>query len=72
MINLEWQRERDPITCLMHHVMYDGSKRVATIKNTGRGARRFEVQINKNSPWHRRNLQSAKNDCEFVYINTKR
>lgn len=71
---LKWFRERDHSTCEMVHVMYDMDlgRKVATVKNGGRGARRFEVQIKQNVPWHRRNLQSAKVDCEFVYLNTKR
>lgn len=70
---LKWLRERDSATCQMIHIMYDmkiGCK-VATIKNNGRGTRRFEVQIKRNHPWHRRSLTSAKNDCEFVYLNTR-
>lgn len=69
---LKWQRERNTSTCEMIHVMYDGSKKVATIRNVRRGARNFEVQIRDSMPWHRRNLTSAKGDCEFVYLNTKR
>ena len=69
---LQWYRERDSVTCAMYHVMYDGGKKIATIKNNGRGARRFEVQIKNNVPWHRRSLTSAKKDCEYVYTYTKR
>lgn len=69
---IKWTRERDPKTCENRHVMYDGTWPVATIRNTGRGPRRFEVQIKQNVPWHRRSLKSAKSDCEFVYCNTKR
>ena len=69
---ITWHRERDSVTCESVHKMYDGSNQVATIRNNGRGPRRFEVQIKQNSPWHRRSLTSAKKDCEWVYINTKR
>lgn len=67
-----WQRERNPVTCENVHIMYDGMRKVAMIRNRGKGPRRFEVQIKENTPWHRRSLTSAKNDCEFVYLNTKR
>jgi len=69
---LTWYRERDTVTCEMAHIMYEDGRKIAVIRNTGRGARRFEVQIKQNTPWHRRSLKSAKNDCEFVYLNTKR
>ena len=72
MTKLIWYRERDPVTCQMSHIMYDGGQKVAVVRNNGKGARRFEVQIKQNSPWHRRKLESAKSDCEFVYLNTKR
>lgn len=72
MNGLRWFRERNSDTCENIHVMYDGSRQVATIRNVGKGPRRFEVQIKKNSIWHRRSLQSAKSDCEWVYLNTKR
>lgn len=69
---LKWQRERNTDTCEMVHVMYDGSSKIATIRNVHRGVRQFQVQIRTNSPWHRRSLKAAKGDCEFVYLNTKR
>ena len=72
MNGLRWLRERDSNTCENIHVMYDGPRQVATVRNNGKGPRRFEVQIKTNSPWHRRSLQSAKNDCEWVYLYTKR
>ena len=67
---LRWQKERNPKTCEMVHVMYDDSTKVATVRNVHRGTRHFEVQICDSMPWHRRNLTSAKGDCEFVYLNT--
>jgi hypothetical protein len=72
MMEIRWLRERDTTTCENIHIMYDGPFQIATIRNKGKGPRRFEVQIKKNTPWHRRSLQSAKSDCEWVYINTKR
>ena len=68
---ISWKRKRDHETCENRHVMYDGPFAVATIRNCGKGPRRFEVQIRSNMPWHRRSLKSAKTDCEFVYCNTK-
>ena len=64
---LKWYCERDDVTCENVHKMYDGSKKVATIRNTGKGLRRFEVQILDRVPWHRRSLKSAKGDCEAIY-----
>ena len=72
MIGVRWLRERDSDTCENIHIMYDGPTKIATVRNNGKGPRRFEVQIKKNSPWHRRSLASAKSDCEWVYLNTKR
>lgn len=72
MIGVRWLRERDSDTCENMHVMYDGPTKIATVRNNGKGPRRFEVQIKKNSPWHRRSLASAKSDAEWVYLNTKR
>lgn len=69
---LKWVRERDKTTCENVHVMYDGPWKIATIRNEGKGPRRFRVQIKQNVPWHRRSLKIAKSDCEFVYVNTKR
>lgn len=68
----KWYRERDEVTCENVHKMYDGSKKVATIRNTGKGPRRFEVQILDRMPWHRRSLKSAKGDCEAIYKYTKK
>jgi hypothetical protein len=69
---LAWQREIYTDTCENVHVLYDGSQKVAFIRNLGKGPKRFEVKIKSNSPWHRRSLKIAKTDCEFVYLNCKR
>lgn len=72
LAELDWQRERHPDTCENVHVMYDGARKVAFIRNLGKGPRKFEVKIKSNTPWHRRSLKSAKSDCEFVYLSCKR
>ena len=68
---IQWRKERNRETCENVHVMYDGPGMVATIRNMGKGPRRFQVQIRNNLPWHRRSLKAAKLDCEWVYNNTK-
>lgn len=68
---IKWQRERDSVTCSNAHYMYDGSKKVAIIKAVKHPRGRFEVKIKDAMPWHRKTLESAKRDCEFIYINCK-
>lgn len=70
---LKWLRNRDETTCEVSYILYDLAReeRVAVIRNIGRGQRRFRVQIEQRVPWHRHTLESAKRDCEHVYINTR-
>lgn len=69
---LQWQKERDAHTTKLTHCMYDGSKRVAIVSSVKHPYGRFEVRIRDSKEWHRRTLEVAKRDCEYVYINTKR
>ena len=68
---IKWQRERDFHTTQVTHCMYDGSKMVAVVKAVKHPRGKFEVKIRDAMPWHRKTLDSAKRDCEFVYINCK-
>ncbi len=68
---IKWQKERDAITTQLLHCMYDGSKMVATIRGCKHPKGKFEVRIKQAWPWHRKTLELAKRDCEFVYINCK-
>ena len=73
MINtIQWQKERDERTTKLTHCMYDGSKKVAIVKSVKHPYGRFEVKIKDAVAWHRRTLDIAKRDCEYVYLNTKR
>ena len=51
--------------------MYDGSTKVAVVKGVKHPYGKFEVKIKEQWPWHRKTLDLAKRDCEFVYINCK-
>ncbi len=68
---ISWQKERDPQTTQLTHTMYDGSKKVAVVKGIRHPYGKFEVRIKEQWPWHRKTLDLAKRDCEFVYINCK-
>ena len=68
---ISWQKERDPQTTQLTHTMYDGSTKVAVVKGVKHPYGKFEVRIKEQWPWHRKNLDLAKRDCEFVYINCK-
>lgn len=69
-MELRWERIRNEETTEVYHKMYDSviNKYVAEIHKADKG---YQVKIKENAPWKRRSLRSAKNDCEFVYINCK-
>lgn len=66
-----WQKERDPVTTQLTHCMYDGSNKVAVVRSVKHPYGRFEVKIKQSVAWHRKTLDSAKRDCQFVYNHTK-
>ena len=68
---IKWQKERDLNTTQLTHTMYDGSKKMAVIRSVTHPYGKFEVKIKDHSPWHRKTLDCAKRDCEFVYISLK-
>lgn len=69
---ISWQKDRDPVTTQLVHRMYDGSTAVAVVQSCKYPGARFRVKVRDATPWHRRDLKTAKSDCEFVYINCKR
>lgn len=69
---ISWQKERDIVTTQLTHCMYEDGKKVAIVHSVKHPHGKFIVKVRDSQPWHRRSLDSAKRDCEFVYINTKR
>ena len=73
-LQLEWTKDRDPVTCAVSHFMYDPlAGKVATITKVPRyKGKQWQVQIKDRAPWHRKSLKIAKADCEWVYSETIR